>query len=83
MRARIFSGGSWAGGVAGSDAGVEGEEVEGGEGDDDDEVKVELRRARDERTNSLRRAIVLRDMMDALGVKVFRTPEADVLSEVD
>lgn len=59
MRARIFSGGSWVGGVLGRGAGVEGEEVEG----EDEEGKVELRRVMEERSNSLRRAIAPMDMV--------------------
>ena len=55
MRARIFSGDSWVGGVFVSGAGAEGEEVEGG--------KVDLRRASEERSSSLRRATVVRDMV--------------------
>ena len=45
----------------GSGAGIDGEEVEGE--DMDEEGKVELCRVREKRSNSLRRASVLRDMM--------------------
>ena len=52
MSARIFSGDSWVGGVLGRGAGFE-----------DDEGEVEVCRVRAERSNSLRRAIALRDMV--------------------
>jgi hypothetical protein len=59
MRARIFSVCSWVGDVVlVSDAGIEGEEVEG----DDEGGKVERCRVREGRGSSLRRAIALRDM---------------------
>jgi hypothetical protein len=68
MRARIFAGGSWVGGVLGSGVGVE------------EEGEVEVCRVR-ERSGSLRRAMVVRDMA-ALGTGGFRTPGPGVL-EVD
>ena len=52
MRARIFSGDNWMGVL------VFWEDVE-----EDEEGRVELRRANEERSSSLRRAIVVRDMV--------------------
>lgn len=59
MRARILSGDSWVGGVLVSGVGAEEEGVEG----EDEEEKVELQRVIGERSSSLRRAIVVRDMV--------------------
>jgi len=59
MRARIFSGDSWVGEVLVSGVGVE---VEAAEGRGEEE-RVELRRVNEERSSSLRRAIVVRDMV--------------------
>ena len=59
MRAHIFSGDSWVGGVFVSGAGAEGEEVEG----EDEGGKVNLGRASEERSSNLHRATVVRDMV--------------------
>ena len=56
MRARIFSGDSWMGGVLACVVGAE-EWVEG------EEEKAELRSANEEGSGSLRRAIIVRDMV--------------------
>ena len=60
MRARIFLGGSCVGEGLVSGAGVEAEGVEG------EEVE-EIRRAREERSSNLRRAIVVGDMVSLKG----------------
>lgn len=78
MRARIFSGDSWVGGVLVSGVGVEEEEAEGrGE-----EEKVELRRANEERSSSLRRAVVVRDMV-SLEERISGHRKRDVLDAIE